>query len=418
MGLFGFSSNADTASPVPAGPPVETPPDNPAPGGDGGPPRLPVDQTLPSVGNGNPASPDAALGGDGYPALPTPMAWPSSDGGGDGALPPSPSFAAVSADPGVPVMDSDATQAAGDGGYSDPESLDAAATAALQADDDVGNTGDDGNADSPIPSTLAQIQPPDAPAQPPRLGSAGRVNRAGTSPAPPVKTAPSSPATAAGKGPPRVPDYSHFSQFYAGWSKSHGGAPPYVPASAWKPIPPDPTKLDLESKSGPYNRITFHDTGSDVTPQAVDALHTGHEPFLHYLERQASEGFKAEQYHFGDVGYHFMIGQDGTIYEGRPLSYEGAHVYGQNPANIGVAFLGDYRSKGFSDAQVNSAKTLIRVLNQAYGIGQGAKGQPYIFTHTDLAPTGRYARPFEFVGKANQQMNQIKAWSQTRGPGN
>jgi hypothetical protein len=255
--------------------------------------------------------------------------------------------------------------------------------------------------------------------QPPRLTSAGTANGLGIPPAVSGKTPPRGPGTAAGKGPPKVPDYSHFSQVYSDWAKSHSDAPRYVPASGWKKIAPDPAKLEPESKYGPYSRITFHHTGSDVTPQAVDELQTNHEPFLHHLQREVAHGFHAEKYDFGDVGYHFLIGEDGTIYEGRPLSYQGAHVWHHDPANIGVAFLGDYSSKGFSDAQIHSARALIRVLNHAYGIGQGANGQQYIFTHRDLAPPkGKHARPEEFVGTADQQMNQIKAWSQTRGPGN
>ena len=41
-----------------------------------------------------------------------------------------------------------------------------------------------------------------------------------------------------------------------------------------------------------------------------------------------------------DVGYHFLVGVDGTIYEGRPLELLGAHVGGNNTGNVGIAFVG------------------------------------------------------------------------------
>ena len=41
-----------------------------------------------------------------------------------------------------------------------------------------------------------------------------------------------------------------------------------------------------------------------------------------------------------DVGYHFLVGADGTIYEGRPLELLGAHVGGNNTGNVGIAFVG------------------------------------------------------------------------------
>jgi N-acetylmuramoyl-L-alanine amidase len=42
---------------------------------------------------------------------------------------------------------------------------------------------------------------------------------------------------------------------------------------------------------------------------------------------------------WGGLGYHYLIGPDGTIYCGRPTTLKGAHVGGHNSRNIGVAFL-------------------------------------------------------------------------------
>jgi hypothetical protein len=47
-----------------------------------------------------------------------------------------------------------------------------------------------------------------------------------------------------------------------------------------------------------------------------------------------------------DIGYHFLVGTDGRIYEGRPLHLVGAHVGGQNTGNIGVSFVGCFHSSG------------------------------------------------------------------------
>ena len=40
---------------------------------------------------------------------------------------------------------------------------------------------------------------------------------------------------------------------------------------------------------------------------------------------------------WGDVGYNYMIGPGGQIYECRSLAYDGAHVAGHNAGNIGIA---------------------------------------------------------------------------------
>jgi hypothetical protein len=46
-----------------------------------------------------------------------------------------------------------------------------------------------------------------------------------------------------------------------------------------------------------------------------------------------------------DVGYHFIIDIDGTIYEGRPLGLEGQHTDKFNAGNIGIVLAGDFESR-------------------------------------------------------------------------
>jgi len=51
------------------------------------------------------------------------------------------------------------------------------------------------------------------------------------------------------------------------------------------------------------------------------------------------------QHHRGwnDIGYHYIIGPDGKVYEGRPEDAMGAHVKGKNDGSIGICLIGDYR---------------------------------------------------------------------------
>jgi hypothetical protein len=61
---------------------------------------------------------------------------------------------------------------------------------------------------------------------------------------------------------------------------------------------------------------------------------------------------------WGDVGYHYLIGSDGTIYEGRPLGYTGTHAP-PNYSNIGISVIGDFQTKDYpSESQLAS---LLRV---------------------------------------------------------
>ena len=55
-----------------------------------------------------------------------------------------------------------------------------------------------------------------------------------------------------------------------------------------------------------------------------------------------------QRYHvskgWGDVGYHFLIGSDGSVYQGRPIEYTGTHAP-PNYHNIGVSVIGDFQTK-------------------------------------------------------------------------
>lgn len=43
---------------------------------------------------------------------------------------------------------------------------------------------------------------------------------------------------------------------------------------------------------------------------------------------------------FRTIGYHYLIGLDGTVYPGRPLEQVGAHCVGQNANSVGVCYVG------------------------------------------------------------------------------
>lgn len=99
-----------------------------------------------------------------------------------------------------------------------------------------------------------------------------------------------------------------------------------------------------------------------------------------------------------------MIASDGTIYEGRSLRYEAAHVLGKNSGNIGIAFLGEYSKKALSGAQIESARALIKELNFVFNIpSRNANGENYIFTHGQFDR----AKESELAG-ANTQIEALR----------
>ncbi|XP_022906513.2 peptidoglycan-recognition protein SC2-like [Onthophagus taurus] len=74
---------------------------------------------------------------------------------------------------------------------------------------------------------------------------------------------------------------------------------------------------------------------------------------------------KIQTYHMNgngwkDIGYNFLVGQDGNVYEGRGWGKHGAHSPGFNRKSIGICFIGDYSNNIPSQQQINTAKELIK----------------------------------------------------------
>jgi len=119
----------------------------------------------------------------------------------------------------------------------------------------------------------------------------------------------------------------------------------FVPRENWAQYSPKMkghNSLELDrTPFQTYNKITLHHTGLHESPQVVESLHRGklNSPLL--LLRDL---LGRDPYDSADVGYDFMISKHGTIFQGRNLDYEGAHVTGHNTDNIGIAFLGDFTS--------------------------------------------------------------------------
>ena len=87
---------------------------------------------------------------------------------------------------------------------------------------------------------------------------------------------------------------------------------------------------------------------------------------------------------FSDIGYHYVIYQDGTVHKGRPDYVQGAHVSGQNARSIGVCYIGGLNQQTGkpedtrTDAQRAAMLGLLVELKQKY---PGAK----IYGHRDFA---------------------------------
>ncbi|XP_026231734.1 peptidoglycan recognition protein 5 [Anabas testudineus] len=86
---------------------------------------------------------------------------------------------------------------------------------------------------------------------------------------------------------------------------------------------------------------------------------------------------------FDDIGYNFLVGRDGTVFEGRGWGVAGAHSKGNNHDSLGIAFMGNFNNDTPSNEEISSVKQLLQS-----GVSQGYLHPEFVVLgHRDLGNT-------------------------------
>ena len=91
---------------------------------------------------------------------------------------------------------------------------------------------------------------------------------------------------------------------------------------------------------------------------------------VHCSDTPDTENLNASDIHkmhlsFGwdGIGYHKIICQNGTIENGRPTYWEGAHVFGYNKNSLGICLIG---KNNFNNKQLDSLFKLLKSWKEIY----------------------------------------------------
>jgi len=87
---------------------------------------------------------------------------------------------------------------------------------------------------------------------------------------------------------------------------------------------------------------------------------------------------------FNTIGYHWLIGINGELWQGRPEDVIGAHTVGANADSIGISYVGGMTKdmKVSKDTRTEAQKaTLLKLLQNLKKTYPGAK----IYGHRDFA---------------------------------
>lgn len=84
-----------------------------------------------------------------------------------------------------------------------------------------------------------------------------------------------------------------------------------------------------------------------------------------------------------DIGYSFLVGEDGNVYEGRGWSRAGAHAPSMNSRSLGISVIGSFSRKPPNLAAQRAVKSLI-----SCGVSRGLIRSNYILKgHRNVSPT-------------------------------
>ncbi|XP_004694017.1 PREDICTED: peptidoglycan recognition protein 1 [Condylura cristata] len=103
-----------------------------------------------------------------------------------------------------------------------------------------------------------------------------------------------------------------------------------------------------------------------------------------------------------DVGYNFLIGEDGLVYEGRGWDIKGDHSgTAWNPMSIGITFMGNYMERSPPPRAIRAAQSLL-----ACGVARGSLKPNYeVKGHRDIQQT---------LSPGDQLYEIIRNWPQYR----
>ena len=62
---------------------------------------------------------------------------------------------------------------------------------------------------------------------------------------------------------------------------------------------------------------------------------------------------------WNDIGYNFLVGDDGNAYEGRGWYVQGAHAQSYNNDAIGIVVMGDFTNQLPSQAALDALSNLM-----------------------------------------------------------
>lgn len=110
-----------------------------------------------------------------------------------------------------------------------------------------------------------------------------------------------------------------------------------------------PTRGNLKPLKLPVSKVIISETPPEIcTTQDSCSYWT-----------RVTQSRHMDTFNWSQVGYNFLVGGDGRIYEGRGWNYMGDHTRDNNNNSIGITFLGTFRRQEPTPKSLEACQLLI-----------------------------------------------------------
>lgn len=137
-------------------------------------------------------------------------------------------------------------------------------------------------------------------------------------------------------------------------------------------------RSNMNASGNRYTRITVHHSADTISPHLDGSLGSSSDAVRRLQKyHMTNEGY-------GDLGYHFMIDPKGRLFQGRELTWQGAHAgdFEKNKANIGICLLGNFDMDRPTRAALRTLEKTLKSLRSKYRISNRS-----VYGHLDLKNT-------------------------------
>ncbi|XP_048247770.1 peptidoglycan-recognition protein SC2-like isoform X1 [Haliotis rufescens] len=152
-------------------------------------------------------------------------------------------------------------------------------------------------------------------------------------------------------------------------TSTNDGCPNIVTRAQWGARPP--TSRSLLHSAVKYAFIHHGASAACHTEAECAAIVRGY------------QRYHMDGHHWNDIGYSFVVGEDGNAYEGRGWDAVGAHTQGYNTVGLGFCIIGNFMERLPDSKALDTVQKLI-----ACGVSKGKIQSSYILRgHRDMGST-------------------------------